>query len=296
MKYLLLLVMLTYSLFSEEFEVTKITGKALLNNQKEILIGDKIKESDFLMIAEKSVVVVKNDKNKSLEIRSSGRYSGSKMALKLKLGTTNVSSALDKNILNDLSESEDLLAVSDIKSNMKQLGAVERAFVKNDFIISPRNSYILNKEVQFKWEPLENNTSYEFILISIEGNILHYECIDTNFIYVNLSEIELKEDECYFWYVIHKNIHSEEYCITKMNSSTIFEVDQGIFQLESLLSTKDASDWLILAKFYESNNLMQEAIYCYEKTIELSGNNKDYIYMYYKYLTLKGIKNLPTYE
>lgn len=291
-KLLLLLFFVSGILFSETFKVEKISGNVILNGSIKVLSNTTIDEKDRIEIIENSYLIVSNSSKKKLEIRKSGIYSGAKIKSQFRLSNINVNSKLAKSLLDDLSESEDLLENSSLTENMSTLGAVERSILNPNIVYSPRNSHAL-PEVNFKWFPVAK--MYRLVILDIKGETLYSISTNQTELTLNISIILPNAGECFFWYLEYDNKKTDEFCIFLYSLNEILEIRKEEDLLKSQLNLLDPVDNMIMAKFYESYDLVTESIYYYERCVTLNPEIEEHLLMYYKFLTGKGISELPVY-
>lgn len=296
MKKILVLLIIAFNIsIAEPFEVVDLTGIVILNDSITLKKGDIFTEKDFLFINQKSDITIKNSKNKKLVIKSSGKYSGGKIKSKLRLSSIDVNSNLANKLLNDLSESEDMLSVADLTFNMSKLGAVERSFYNNnnDIPIIPRDSYVVDY-VDFIW--MDNGSElYTFTIYNSTGVGIY--SITTSNTYINLNVIKLltNREECYYWNVLSKNGVSPDYCLYLYSDADIQKIKQEENKLISQLNLTDAIDNLILAKFYETYRLNYEANKYFQMCVVMDSSIDENLMMYYNFLESIGVKHMPIY-
>ncbi len=298
----IIVMLLTSSLVfagSPEFTVKQIKGDAQLKNGsswEKLSNGKNLKISDQIKLSDGSVVTLEHSSGKSINVNKSGFYSIAKLSAKTKTKNTNVSSKLANSLLDELSDSDDMLATGNASEKMSTLGAVERAF-GNKFTTSaivaglPRSSFAINNTLNFAWYPLERASSYKLIIKNGSDEVIYTKEVNTTETQINLDEANVPYDECYYWLVSSGDKISEEFCIFRMNNELATNLNQELTNLKAELDLNNSLDNMILAKFFANNNLVNEATTHFQKAIEIDENVEAYRVMYAKYLLSLGLND-----
>lgn len=280
-----------------EFKVKQVSGDAQIKKSgkwEKLSSGSSLAISDQIKLGNGSKVTLDHSSGKSINVDKSGFYSVAKLAAKAKTNKTNVSSKLASSLLDELSDSDDLLASGNVNDNMATLGAVERAF-NNKFTSSsimaslPRSSYSVDNTVNFTWNPLQGATSYKFEIKNGIDEIVYSKEVSATELSVNLDEAKVPFDECYYWMVSSGDKTSEEFCIFRMNADQAASIKSEIENLKGELDLSNSLDNMILAKFFADNKIVTEATQYFEKAIELDSEVAAYKVMYAKYLLSIGL-------
>ena len=293
-KFLFILLFLTSSILSESFKVISITGTVVLNGEIIILKDDIISDCDYIILVERSRILLENTVGDKLDIRRTGIYSGARMKMKFKLNQFDIPKELSNSLLDELSVAEEFLYKNEIQKKLLQLSLLDE---KKDFLKSPKNSWILNYDtVLFEWDEFNTRTSYNFNIIDLDGNVIFSKLTDYNRLEVPIKKLNLNKNECYFWSVESGNIISEESCIMLFENEDYKIIEAEVKILESSLNLMESTDNIILAKYYESHNIMYKAVHYYENSIILNPLIKEHLIMYYEYLKNKGVFKIPEYK
>jgi len=294
-----LLLILTLVLNANEFKVKSIKGEAKYKkgeNWEKISNGTSLKISDQIKLENGAKIQLEHKTGKEVSVDKSGFYSVAKLSAKLKSGNSNVSKKLANSLLDELGDSDDMLASGNINDNMATLGAVERAF-NNKFtsasIIAslPRSSYSMDNNMKFTWYPMEGTKSYKlFIKNGLDEVIFSKETSETELL-VDLNQAKLAVDECSYWMIQSGDYTSEEFCIYRMSGEQSKTVKNELNSLKSELDLSNSMDNMILAKFYADNKIVNEATEFFEKAIEIDPEVDAYRVLYAKYLLSIGLND-----
>lgn len=295
-----LMIVLTIVVFAAEFTFDVKTANGDIQVQKggkgswqELKAGTKLNNGDQLKIASGAILNLVHNNGNPIEVSKSGNYSVEKLAAQANTKKSDVTKKFTNYLLDELGESEDLLAEDDLSDNMSTLGAVERAIPKfspNDLIARmPRSSYATENNVTFSWHEYKGIQEYTFVIKNdIEETVLERKVKGTE-IKLDLEKEGFEKGFCYYWSVKAGDQSSEELCIYRMIDEEKSAFTQELNTLRSELDESKALDNMILASFYSENKVVPEAIKSYEKAIELAPNVDSYKLIYGKYLMSIGL-------
>ena len=86
------------------------------------------------------------------------------------------------------------------------------------------------------------------------------------------------------------NFKSEEYGIKRLSPNTFTKVKQDLDQLNKVIGDETSLNHIMMAAYYEENNLTVNAITSFEKAIELSPEVQDFRDMYDAFLERNNLK------
>ncbi|MDC1068999.1 hypothetical protein OAQ99_07560, partial [Candidatus Kapabacteria bacterium] len=226
--FLILLFAFASFSFSYTFDVKTVSGsvkyqKAGKGSWNALSKGIKLDNGDQLKISSGAHLNLVHSNGNPIEVSKSGNYSIEKLAAKANTKKSDVTKKFTNYLLDELGDSEDLLAEGNLSDNMSTLGAVERAIPKfspNSLNLGfPRSSYSLEDKVVFNWYQFKNNQNYTFVLKNdMEEVVLEKETTGTS-IELDLEQIGLEKGICYYWSVISEKTTSEELCVYRMLES-----------------------------------------------------------------------------
>lgn len=200
MKLLIITLTLLFNIAtSSEYKITDITGNIKVNNKK-VSTPVKVNSKDIVNISDNSSLKFSN----GVTYSKPGNYSVSKIQLISTIKKQDVNSKLANSLLDELSESSDMLEVS---GDMSTLGAVERGF-HSGRLGYPFNTYIYGDTVTLFWD-FEYPVTLE--ITDEVGNIIYSDIINTNKLHLNLDSLNINYDEMYCW-----NIETEFYCMKRV--------------------------------------------------------------------------------
>lgn len=230
MKTVLFLLLISISLYANpSYIITNVSGNAKIQN-KNVKTKQKVQLNDIIRIYDNSSITI----NDTIKFSKVGDYSISKIIVMSSLKKSNVTSALAKSLLDELSSSDDLLIS---KGDMSQLGAVERSTIGNKgFISFPKSTHFINDTLLLTWK---SNEPVDVIIRDDEDKIVFMRRYNSNSCYVNVNEFNMQYDVCYFWSISN---NSAEYCLVRTTE----------------LPKTEMTDPIQLSLFYKENRFLIE--------------------------------------
>jgi len=312
-----------------EFRVLGKKGKVLLQSSSnkqwvEINTGSAVNKNDKISLKEDSYLGLVHYSGKTIEITKPGTYSISALSKELSTNSTSSSQKFANYVIDEITAGE--IMIPKTTKNLSTAGSVERAtggdvnvgenitsmtgtsskyssvinsaaglFSSNSksYIkaILPRNSYIVEPEVTFSWYKNQNVKKYTFNLMDRKDNSIYKVQTSDTALVLNLQNLKIETSKNYYWYVTGNNDEkSDQYCIYLMNESEIKDVND---ELESIVGNKNqenAITKLILASFYEDENIMNLAIKSYREALVIAPDVPSYKNLYAQYLYRIGLQ------
>ena len=252
-----------------------------------IKTGAGLISGDELKVPQDAYLGLVHTSGKTIELKTPNQVNVDELAASIKLKSTVASKYVDF-VLNKMSEekSNDKLAVT---------GAVTRS---NEFysikVQMPIFVEVLRSEVVIKWEPVEEGDyTYVTTLKNMFNDIIEeVETKDTEII-LDLSDPRFVNQRLIVFSVASKedpDFKSEEYGIKRPSSKTFNKVKQDLDQLSKVIGDHTSLNHIMMAAYYEENNLTVNAITSFEKAIELSPEIQDFRDMYDAFLERNNLK------
>ncbi|MBN4066180.1 hypothetical protein JYT51_02500 [Candidatus Amoebophilus asiaticus] len=284
---LLLCFSITYSNPSEVFKVLAATGDVQIQKSgsnaewETIASGTKLFSDDKLKISGLSYVGLIHSSGKTMELKKAGTYKVSDLAQNITPGSEGVSQKFVDYMINAIAKVDDPSNLSNYQGYMTVTGSVERSLVSKDVkVFMPKATNVMNQEVTFIWYDVKNMDKYIFNLMDRYARpIFEKELADTS-ITIDLSQFNLDPENCYFWNVYCKKepkIRSDEFCLVMLSEDSKNSVKETLQKLTSELGDNESAlNKVVIASFYEQNNLVNEANNYYEDAIEKAPQVDDY--------------------
>ncbi|MCZ6692668.1 MAG: hypothetical protein O6939_02070 [Bacteroidetes bacterium] len=255
-----------------------------------IKTGSGLMSGDELKVPQNAYLGLVHTSGKTIELKTADQVNVDELAANIKLKSTVASKYADF-VLNKLLEDK-----SEIKDKLVVTGAVIRASeVYSIKVQMPLFVEVLRSEVLVKWEPVkEGNHTYVTTLKNIFNEVIYQgETKDTE-ITLDLSHPRFVNERLIVFSVASKedpNFKSEEYGIKRLSPNTFIKVKQDLDQLNKVIGDETSLNHIMMAAYYEENNLIVNAITSFEKAIELSPDVQDFSDMYDAFLERNNLKN-----
>lgn len=294
--------------FSYEFKVLGKKGSVQIKKGKadwsDASIGEEISKTDKIQLKDGYLGLV-HSTGKTLEITKAGTYTASKLAEQVKSRKSKVSKKFTDYVASELSNNDDMLAKKNYKANMDKTGAVERAaggdvnagesitsltgsnkklvsginsavdfaFGNNDEYINaicPKTSYVMDKVIDFSWNKHKKASKYTFHILDVNNKEIFAKEVQDTSLSLDLATVGLSRSTNYFWYVNSGKYKSDQngiYWLSEVQQSSIKSEIEDITGNDDDL---DAITYVVLALYYEDENIMNRAMDCYKKAIKIA--------------------------
>lgn len=272
--FMLLSALLLFSADKPDFNILIAKGKVTVKRAKStdwvnVKSGDKLFADDMIQIAEGGYIGLVHSTGSALELKQSGNYTVSKLASQATAKKSNVTKKFT-NFLVDEMASSDGVGEGNHRKSMSTLGAVERSVGGAEGGVAeilPTSSYYIDNNVTFNWTNKEGNTAV-FSIKDTENNVIFTKELNGNSISVNLDELKVPQDECYYWQVSINGNASEDFCIFRINENEAQVIKTEISMIEQE-NGQDAGaiGELMKASYFEEKKLVTRANESYIKAI-----------------------------
>jgi hypothetical protein len=258
-------------------------------------IGGKLNDGDELQVADNGYIGMVHKTGKTKEIKNSGNYNIKDLGSAIAAGSDNIATKYADFVISKMSPEER-------EANRRKYASVTGAVERGDSdatinIFMPTSGPVYNPQVMIRWDAIEDeNATYVVKLKDLfEQTIMIAETSETtytidfnnskltnaiveNLVIVNVS---VKGDE---------DVRSKDAAIERFSAdaSSSFEVE--LKDLKTNLGDQSSINNLILAEFYEENNLLLDALTSYESAIKMSPDVEYFKEAYEEFLIRTGLK------
>jgi hypothetical protein len=286
---------------------------------------------DMIRIPKGGYVCLLYKDGQTLELSATSKkeeYTVSEMKKKLKASGKSISSKFAEYVVDEISDTDDFFSDSDYRDDMSTTGAVNRAHRKNvntqdeiskmtgddetslllnavgsaflgsddSFIVTrlPGNSYVMDKKVKFTWYSNPHVKVYAIHFTDRHNKELLKENVLDTVITIDFSSVNITKGENYYWHITDKKGErkSDEYCLQWISKNDEEKILATVNQIFLEFGGEDSPMGnLAAARFYSDKNIVNRAIACYQKAIQLVPGAEDFSYMYAKYLHRIGLSD-----
>ena len=251
--------------------------------------GASLKAGDEVKLADNAYIGLVHSSGKPMELKSAGSYKVSELAAKIGSGSSVLNKYTDFILSSNSAEAK--------KNRLSATGAVHRATESAATIkvILPENQYagIYNNVLSINWEgekltgpfivTLRNMFDDELAKIETPESRLQVDLNDPKYAAENaiLVEVALKSDP--------KQV-SKQHLVKKLLPAEQEKVKKSLNEFFGEVQESTALNKLLLAGFYEQNNLYIDAIAAYEDAVKLAPDVPTYKESYDEFLLRVGLK------
>lgn len=248
--------------------------------------GASLKENDEIKIGPNAYVGLIHVSGKPVELREAG---AKKVAdISVPAGATALSKYTDF-ILSSNAEGK--------KNKLGATGAVERDVkeVKAIAVILPQRDfpYVYNKTVVINWDGEKVTGPYVVTIKDMfEEAITKFETPEISF-NLDLSDSKFAKQNAIFVEVSSKadpKLTSSKFYVKQMPAAEREKVKKQLDEILGDVSEETALNKIYLARFFEENSLLIDAIGEYEKAVKLAPDVSDYREYYDDFLYRRGMK------
>jgi hypothetical protein len=273
------------------FKVLVNKGKNELksgSNWQQLKVGLSLKPADELKISENSYLGLVHVSGKALELKQSGNYKVMDLAAKVDGG----SSVLNKYTDFILSSS------TSPKNRLAATGAVDRGVDNIQvYLPKPEQAVVYNDDVIISWDGQTAAGPYVVTFKSLFDDELDKMQTPQNSIYINLDDSNFANEDNIIVEVAsttNKNKISDRYTLKKLSKADKERIKSALSEIENPTSEPTALNKLLIAGFYEQNNLLIDAATAYLEAIKLAPDVPQYQEAYNDFLLRNALKKAPT--
>ncbi|MFA6572288.1 MAG: hypothetical protein WCT77_13760 [Bacteroidota bacterium] len=244
--------------------------------------GNRLFMKDNIKISGKAYLGMLHIKGGTMEVKKPGVYSASELVKALPIRKSKVFDRLADYLINGVSDK--------YKRNSSINLGVVRDLPDKIEVNCPTKLSIIGDKVSFSWERIPgNNISYEFVISDRYSNPEFKKTVTDSLIEINAKDLKLKRDEYYFWKVLlasNQELKSDEICFKFLSDRKATDIRDTVSMLKVDFGENNAPAQIVLAVFYERNNLFAEADSAYKEAIRLAPDIDLYKNMYKEFLQM----------
>lgn len=288
----IVLMLVTSFAFAQEFAFKVMANKG----SNEVKSGDAwvllktgagLKSTDELKLVDNAYIGLIHASGKPLELRQSGNYKVADLAAKVGGGSSVINKYADF-ILSSNAENK--------KNRLSATGAVHRATETSAIKVQlPENQYsgIYNSTAVINWDGSKVQGPYVVTLKNMfEDDLAKIETPETT-LSIDLSDPKYATENAILVEISSKadpKQVSKQHLMRKLSPAEQEKVKKSLTEVMGEVAEQTALNKLILAGFYEENNLLIDAIVAYEEAIKLAPDVTTYQEAYDEFLVRHSLK------
>ncbi|WP_448528757.1 hypothetical protein [Raineya sp.] len=269
----------THLLLAQDFKVLHSYGNNTLKaTKKKIFIGTSLKNSDVVVVGENSYINLMHEKTgKTLEIRQKGEYLLSNFKIPAQGSST--FAKYGSFVLGEMTKAEKQDINKNHRKYMAITGAVsrERKSIVIDktipLVVPPEseNSYLYGNSATIAWIGEEGKKYYVRIKMLSGETVALLEASKPKFTF-DFSLLKKDKDGLGNYEVIIYEAENENakgsFSISLLEARNRSNIQKEIKDFRP----ETAIDYLLLARFFEEKKLLFDALFCYEKALEMQND------------------------
>ena len=250
-------------------------------------IGESLQQDDELKLATNAYVGLIHASGKPVELKEPGSHKVADLAAQVSGGSSVINKYTDF-ILSSNAEGK--------KNRLSATGAVHRNLEEatsiNVIMPGRDDADVFNNRVVLNWETEAQGPFVVSVRNMFEDNLATLETSETG-IEIDLGKPELANENALFVTVsskVNSGQSSGQYLIKRLTPSEQMRIKSSFSEIIGEVSEPTALNNLILAGFYEENNLLIDAIVAYEDAIKFAPEVTSYEDAYNEFLLRQGLK------
>lgn len=252
-----------------------------------IRVGANISSKDEIKVTENAYVGLIHVTGKPLELKDAGKYKVTDLSAKIGPGSSVINKYTDF-ILSSNAEK---------KNRLTATGAVSRGGANTIKIFLPKNDGVVyNNTVIINWEKEKGAPPFIVVFKSMFGDELKRDEVNGYDFTIDLGDaVFVNEDNILVevYSKADKNKVSETYTLKKVSRADKDRIKNLLNEFKKDVTEETAINKLLLAGFYEQNNLITDAATAYQEAIKLAPDVATFQEDYENFLVRHALKELP---
>ena len=161
-------------------------------------------------------------------------------------------------------------------------------------LMLPNSVNVYNPEVIIRWNAARSSEQYELVLKNMFDETLQVRRTADNRCTIDLNAPQFSDERLVIVRVQSEGgaLRSDDYALKLMSRRDARQIKTELISLkQELKNEEEAVNQLIIASFYEKNNLLIDAITSYEQAINTLPNVEGFQVAYQKFLLRNGLSN-----
>lgn len=269
------LVLCGYSAYSQDYVFKVLANKgentyksASGSSWEALKTGTKLESGDVIKTSSGCYLALIHSSGKPLEIKEAKEYKVDDLSSQVG-GESGIVGKYANFVASKMTPEE---REENRKKYASVTGATERGFEQIK-VFMKTTSDVYNNEAIIRWGAQPNAQTYELTLMDMFDDVIMVTETNNNYYKVNLDDERLKDNEII---IVSVRVKGDEgsssgyYSIQKVSDADAQQYKSDLESLTSSLDLNSPINNLILAEFYEQNNLYLDALTSYETAIQKS--------------------------
>lgn len=249
--------------------------------------GASLKSGDELKLSENAYIGLVHVTGKPLELKQAGSYKVADLASRVGTGSGVLNKYTDFILSSNSAESK--------KNRLSATGAVSRGDSYAIKLMLPENQYsgIFNSAATISWAGTDIPGPYTVTMRNMfDDELTKFDTPETSF-QIDLTEAKFAKENAILIEVKSKDdpkLVSKQHLIKRLSPAEQSGIKKSLGEISADVDEQSALSQLLLAGFYEQNNLLIDAISAYEQAVKLAPDVPFYKESYDEFLMRHNIK------
>jgi len=264
------------ALFAQDYEFRVMMNKG--ENQVKLSGGDwetlktgsKLNKGDQIKLAENAYVGLVHKSGKTLELKEGGTHKVDDLSNQVGTGTSSITSKYADFVMAKMSNQAQ---EENRRKYASVTGAVERAADDASIkVLMPPTSEVYESDPIITWNPVENK-KYKIVLKNWFDKVITTKETSDNWVKIDMNDPLLSKEKLIIVTVSladNEDFTSGDYGIKRVDEEKAKSFESELTDLKTNLTEESSLNRLILAEFFEENNLIVDALTNYVTAIQLS--------------------------
>lgn len=253
-----------------------------------VLLGTSIGDKDVLKVAQGGyIALVHESTGASLELSEMGEYTVDEMEKDMMKQSSTVLEKYGKFLMSRLNP--DNLP----NQNLNVTGAVERGDLGLIQVNLPKVNDVYGNQAYISWKQVDDVETYVISIKDKLDDVIFEKSVQgTNYI-LNLDDGPLAEEQIIIVNVQaqgNEDLRSRDFGLKRLSEEDSQSINVELSNLEKVANSNNALDKLLIASFFEENQLLADAITYYNLAIKISPDPQSFNVLYDNFLARNGLK------
>jgi len=253
-----------------------------------VLLGTSLSENDVLKVADGGyVALVHEATGASLELKSASDYSVKDMEQMISDQSSTVLAKYGKFLMDKLNPEDEG------NQNLNVTGAVERGEEGLIKIYWPSVMDVYGNEAIVTWQQTDDIEDYIVTVKNMFDDVIEEKSVTGTSFKMTLDKGKLKDEKLMIINVRAKDnegVYSRDYGIKRLSPEMKETIGKEFENLMMVAKEENALNKLLLASFFEENQLLVDAITYYNQALAISPDPDGFTKLYDNFLQRNGLK------